>query len=923
MRLPEDQARAIALMAAARGWLKPEDLWEAACRWNNGESAARLLERRLDADQIAALESELGDRTPLYLDSSLMVSPAPLSSREREHRSAPSLDPVASEGAEGAEASRDPGRQPGLVTGSRYRTRSLLGEGGVGQVLAARDREIGRRVALKTLRSQLDSHPRLLRKFLIEARVTAQLEHPNIVPVYDMGITDEGTPFYTMRIVNQQSLAAVLRQPQLRSEWSLARLLGAFVQVSRALGYAHSRGVLHGDIKPENILLGDFGEVYLADWGLTKVAPHSPVRTTRHESSAPPPESIQPVEGTGSMSSLLSQLRFDKGDERPSRPGGTPGYVAPEVAYGDWSKIDHRADLFALGVVLFEILAERRPFEGRDATDVILNTVTKEPPRPRELNPSCPLLLEDLCLELLEKERESRPDSADHVAERVESYMEGAKEKERRRQEAARLCTSAREPVERFEALMRQQRELAKTAREMLLGIEGWEPVERKGAAWDISERATVAEREGARALAQAIDLFTKALGYDAGSRAAHRGLAELYWARACDAERERRHASRIYFETLTLEHDIDGHFAAMMSAPATVVIESDPPGAEVIAERYRESDRMLVPFDEERLGTTPVTAKIEQGSYRITLRAEGKRDVRYPVLLDRGSHHEARVRLFTDAEIGEGFIHVPAGTAIIGGDPEAFDALEREEVFVADFAIQEFPVTMREYCAFLGSLPEDEALKRAPHDKRGSEGLAVHRRADGSWEPSDFIIEGPARELFPIEEGHLWQVPAVLLDWFDARAYCQWRSARDGCAYRLPTEHEWEKAARGADGRFFPWGDRFDPTFCKMRDSRSFTHQPEPIGTFAGDVSPYGVRDMAGGMREWVGDIAGELSAEEAWSAEEPTESTDRGESSLRMIRGGAWSTPLDWCRGASRTSMFALARGTGLTMRLAKTLG
>ena len=101
---------------------------------------------------------------------------------------------------------------------------------------------------------------------------------------------------------------------------------------------------------------------------------------------------------------------------------------------------------------------------------------------------------------------------------------------------------------------------------------------------------------------------------------------------------------------------------------------------------------------------------------------------------------------------------------------------------------------------------------------------------------PHPSNIEGEARKLFPPEQGHLWRVSANTVDWFDATAYCRWRSAVESCNIRLPTELEWEKAARGVDGRFYPWGDRFDPTFCLMRDSRPFEQQPEPIGTFPTD---------------------------------------------------------------------------------------
>jgi serine/threonine-protein kinase len=139
--------------------------------------------------------------------------------------------------------------------------------------------------------------------------------------------------------------------------------------------------------------------------------------------------------------------------------------------------------------------------------------------------------------------------------------------------------------------------------------------------------------------------------------------------------------------------------------------------------------------------------------------------------------------------------------------------------------------VTFREYCAFLDDLDRTDppaAEKRAPHDLRGSEGLVARRGARGRWEPiAARLIEGEARKLYPLEEEREWELPVLLVDWFDAVAYCRWKSKQIAGAVRLPTEAEWEKAARGADGRFYPWGDRFDPTFCHMRESRPFAQQP------------------------------------------------------------------------------------------------
>jgi serine/threonine-protein kinase len=281
-------------------------------------------------------------------------------------------------------------------------------------------------------------------------------------------------------------------------------------------------------------------------------------------------------------------------------------------------------------------------------------------------------------------------------------------------------------------------------------------------------------------------------------------------------------------------------------------------------------------------------------------------------------------VTLYADREIGAGFVYVPGGTFLVGGDPQGLAALPPQELMVDDFAIATFPVTFREYCAFLDDAQRESpqlAQRRAPHGdvQKGTE--VVCRPENGRWAPVPPILEGEALKLFPPEQGHLWNLPVFLVDWFDALAYCRWRSERDHRVIRLPTELEWEKAARGTDGRFFPWGDRFDPSFCKMRASRPFLIQPEPVGTFPTDCSPYGVRDMAGDVREWIGDIAGELTWEQASREPEPT--ADRGGKSIyRVFRSGNWASSAENCRAASRTRFPALARYATLSFRVAMSL-
>jgi eukaryotic-like serine/threonine-protein kinase len=895
-------ARTLALEAFARGLISADELWETACRIAHTRQDGAALSGVPEGVTLVSAHA-LGVET---LPSFRPPRDEPTSPAPRTPETAPLVPP---------EAARSPissvpfdpevagpmsmGSMPGRLGGPRYSIVEPLGRGGVGKVVASLDFEIGRVVALKTLRQGIEAEDHVVRRFLHEARITAKLEHPNIVPVYDLGALPNGEPYYTMRVVKKQSLGDVLDRPTLRAAWPLVRLLGGFVQLCRALAYAHSRGVLHGDIKPDNILLGDFGEVYLADWGLARVDTASEMRSSLGDSSPPP------------------------GFTAPT--GGTPGYLAPEVALGKWEQVDQRSDLFALGVILYEILTGKHPYGFGTDYATLLSAYERDPVPPRQIAPGCPLLLEDLCLSLLARSPADRPASADEVATQIEDFLEGAKEKERRREEARRLCEQARLPVQRYHELDAEQQHLATVARQVLREIEGWEPVERKRAAWRVQDRISEAEREEALALAQAIELYTKALGYDTEYAEAHKGLADLYWSRARIADQQRRGATQIYYEALVLEHDVTGHYASLIRADAALSLRSTPSGAHVVAQRYNEQDRVMVAGEERFLGRTPFeNARLEPGAYLITIRSPGHVDARYPVLLGRGAHHDVTVPLYKPDQIGEGFVYVPGGVVSLGGDPEAIDPMPRQEVVVEDFAIAEFPVTIRQYCAFLDELERaspQTVMHRAPHDMQGAEGMAVRRGPEG-WEPLDKMIEGGARKLFPIEAGHLWRVPVHLVNWFDAREYCRWLSQKLGAKIRLPTEAEWEKAARGADGRFYPWGDQFDPTFCLMRESRPFMQQPEPVGSFPTDVSPYGVRDMAGGMREWVGDIFGEKTLAELDADPEPGFDTERSETEWRMVRSGSWTTDRTWARSASRGGLQAFTRGTGVSFRVVKEL-
>ncbi|MBI2571303.1 MAG: SUMF1/EgtB/PvdO family nonheme iron enzyme [Candidatus Schekmanbacteria bacterium] len=221
-------------------------------------------------------------------------------------------------------------------------------------------------------------------------------------------------------------------------------------------------------------------------------------------------------------------------------------------------------------------------------------------------------------------------------------------------------------------------------------------------------------------------------------------------------------------------------------------------------------------------------------GSYLLIVRQQGFRDTRCPVRIGRNQQVHVNLRLFTDAEIGEGFVYVPAGPLAVGGDPAVPRQLERRMIDVSDFFMARFPVTNGEYLPFI-----NDVAARNPGDAR----KRVPRWED--FGGSHWLEDDCSRWSLPKgkdQHGLIWEPdqPVVDVTWFDANAYAAWRSTVDGRRYRLPTEVEWEKAARGADGRYYPWGDRFDATWCNMSESR-LEGGPRlgPVGEFAVDESP------------------------------------------------------------------------------------
>ncbi|MFO0757117.1 MAG: SUMF1/EgtB/PvdO family nonheme iron enzyme [Byssovorax sp.] len=676
-------------------------------------------------------------------------------------------------------------------TEDRFTLVGQLGQGGMGKVVAYKDHALGRTVAVKIPHKDRHAVEVLER----EAKITGGLEHPNIIPIYDVGNDPEWGPFYVMRIVQQPSLEEALKKLRRgEGQHTHGRLMRFFIQVCHAVDYAHSRGVIHCDLKPENILLGSFGDVFVVDWGFA----------------------------------------FQMGvDTTP--PGGTPGCMPPEQLRRDPREIDRRTDVFALGAILYQLLTDYRPFPsvGFDRWDDAEiqgkpGLVLPAPPSVRAPDRAIPPQLDALCMRALALDKHERLESAGKMAAALEAFLEGVEEKKRKLARAEELCRSAADSIERYRDILGGRDERLGELTELRAQLPSWEAGERKDALWDAEDRHAVMESLAASTLQAAVTAYETALDEVPGHKPARLGLLSLYRAEHERAIDRGDDLDRARYEALSLEYD-DGSFRDALAGGGDLLVALRPGAAEVIVHEVVERGARLVAQRERQRGQTPFeSSPLDPGTYQVTLRREGRREIRCPVLIRAGREQRIDVDL-SAGEPDDGEALIIAGAAFVGGHESNPHARERRRVDLGPFFLARLPVTFADYLVFVadcltrGEAQADLHLPRTedgdPYFRWDGKAFRADRIARWGGSPSTW----PALPVFGIPLG-------------SATAYAAWQSARTGKRYRIPTEWEWEKAARGVDGRAYPWGQRFDAALCKTREARPTPPAPEPVGAFATD---------------------------------------------------------------------------------------
>jgi serine/threonine-protein kinase len=661
----------------------------------------------------------------------------------------------------------------------RYYIEEQLGEGGMATVYRARDTRLERSVAIKVIRKDAFSREMLdqvLKRFEREAKALAQLSHPNIVKVYDYGEV-EGSPYLVMEYIPGGSLK---EQTGAHMPWQSAVRLA--IPLARALGYAHSQNVIHRDVKPGNILITTSGEPMLSDFGIAKILEDTKGNT---------------LTGTGVGI-------------------GTPEYMAPEQGMG--RSVDGRADVYALGIVLYELITGRRPYEADTPMAVVLKHITDALPRPSLFTADLPDEVEWVLEKALAKEAGERYENMAAFEQALNDLLAHVTAVPAPRPAAAQPGAARTQGAAPISAPRLEAQRLPLAAAPEKAGL---------------SPALKIAAGVGALAVVGLVAVIGLVIVFNLlrGSETERQGLEPTPLLQAMAGE--------------------------ATGAPAAAEPESEP---------AKEEPVMAAPPPAEPTKAVEPTATAPATTAPTAAGSDGN--------------------IQTNPKDGMAQVFVPAGSFWMGSSDANLAAQRRlcpgcdtsglsdqtpqREISLDAFWMDQTEVSNAQFAEFIAQTGYQTTAERNGFSYVLNLGRAAFDKVNGAtW-----------RNLVGTNGVWAENLPVVHVSWDDAAAYCAWTGRR------LPTEAEWEKAARGADGRLFPWGDTAPER--SLANFYQLGGGSLPVGSLPEGASPFGALDMSGNVYEWVADYYS-TSYYAGMPARNPAGPAS-GEG--RVYRGGSWSS-------------------------------
>ena len=772
---------------------------------------------------------------------------------------------------------------------NRFSHIKTIGLGGVGAVLSAYEPELNREVAIKILRPAFRNKPDSLKRFVREARATAHIEHPNIVPVHQLGVFSDNGVYFSMKKVEGRNLRSVIRKlsegdKEFLKKYTLRQLLQIFVSIGNGVAYAHSKGVIHRDLKPANIMLGDYGEVMVMDWGLVKYSAEKDKSKEEWHVDLDPDFSALNNENAGPLSTIQGSV------------SGTPAYMAPEQAGGRNEDVDEQTDIYSLGAILYSILTwETAPFESPMTTNQVLNSVVNgDFKRPRKRAPKRKISreLEAVCLKAMARRKKDRYQSAAEMVRDIKDYLEGYsvgayraswarlffKTIRRRplipsagvvalftflgflgvlhfenKSRVSNLKNFAKYSIEQgdgyylsaLKAYQKLQEEyekpegniLYKNINKLIADFNRYKlefnsnynvAAQFLFQAEDLGGKSPLINKELLKVLKQQLNFSLLTGNYEET-----KGLVRQL--------RLRRHS--VFGEIIDSDQEVYEQIKMLIRDQGMLRISSVPSGIKVYYEAFNDEGNDIAPQKKVLLGETPFAATLPTGNYLLFPGDKNMDKIRYPVQVLCGQINP--VELNVPKNIPEGMCYIPKGY-FYSGTRKSLQRMQKS--FLPSFFINCDEVTIGEYLKFWKSLKSP--LKKGHY-------MARYLFSNGEFKYIPIWDKnGKLRKGFKAD------MPIVGITGRAAQAYCAWLSKKRGIPLRLPTNLEWEKAARGIDGRMYTWGNSHNKTAALCWDNKGARKKypiAAPICSFPKDKSIYGVCDLVGNVRELTTEKVGD----------------------------------------------------------------